>query len=167
MGRRTPHLSSGVPTPGRQETVDQENLKVPDLEPQIEFFVGTFSHELAKYLDFPVRRSVANLPRTPLRPFHQLLLLERSTALPNPCSRHANFTIRACLLAQGWQRNIHSVHHEQAELLLGATAAPAVRFRSADAARPRAASWCSRATSSRATSSPPLTTIKGSLSNSI
>eukprot|EP00964_Phaeocystis_antarctica_P143973 scaffold109647_cov24-Phaeocystis_antarctica.AAC.1 len=63
--------------------------------------------------------------------------------------------------------NIHSVHHEQAELLLGATVAPAVRFRSADATRPRAASWCSRATSSRATSSSPVTTIKGSLSNSI
>ena len=36
--------------------------------------------------------------------------------------------------------NIHSVHPEQAELLLDAAAAsPAVRFRSADADRPRAA----------------------------
>jgi len=26
-----------------------------------------------------------------------------STALPKPCSRHANFTICSCLLAQGWQ----------------------------------------------------------------
>ena len=96
-------FSAAVPTPGRQENLRRENLKVPNLEPQIKFFVGTFSHELAKALDFTVRRSVANLPRTPLRPFHQLLLLERSTALPKPCSRHANFTIRACLLAQGWQ----------------------------------------------------------------
>ena len=96
-------FSAAVPTPGRQENLRRENLKVPSLEPQIEFFVETFSHELAKYLDFTVRHSVANLPRTPLRPFHQLLLLQRSTALPKPCSRHANFTIHSCLLAQGWQ----------------------------------------------------------------
>ena len=70
------------------------------------------------------------------------------------------------LACAGMAVNTHGVHLEQAELLLGATAAPAVRFRSADAARPRAAGWCSRATSSRATSSPPLTTIKGALSNS-
>jgi len=76
---------------------------VPKLEPEVEFSVATFAHELAKYLNFTVRRPGAVLPRTPLRPFHQLLLLERSTALPKPCSRHANFTIRACLLAQGWQ----------------------------------------------------------------
>ena len=76
---------------------------MPNLEPEIEFFVETFSHELAKYLNFTVHRSVANLPRTPLRPFHQLLLLERATALPKPCSPHANFTILSCLLAQGWQ----------------------------------------------------------------
>ena len=76
---------------------------MPNLEPQIEFLVETFSHELANYLDFTVRRSVANLTRTPLRPLHQLLLLERATALPKPCSPHANFTILSCLLAQGWQ----------------------------------------------------------------
>ena len=70
------------------------------------------------------------------------------------------------LACAGMAVNIHCVHPEQAELLLDAAAAPAVRFRSADAARPRAAGWCSRATSSRATRSPPLTTIKGSLSNS-
>ena len=74
-----------------------------NLEPQIEFLVETFSHEVAKYLDFTVRHSVANHPRTPFRPFHHLLLLERATALPNPCSLHANFTILSCLLAQGWQ----------------------------------------------------------------
>ena len=77
--------------------------KMCNLEPEIEFFVETFSRELAKYLDFTIHRSVANFPRTPLRPFHQLLLLERSTALPKPCSRHASFTICSCLLAQGWQ----------------------------------------------------------------
>ena len=102
-GEREPPLSSAVPTPGRQENLRRENLKVPSLEPQIEFFVETFSHEHAKYLDFTVRHSVANLPRTSLRPFHQMLLLQRSTALPKPCSRHANFTIHSCLLAQGWQ----------------------------------------------------------------
>ena len=74
-----------------------------NLEPQIEFLVETFSHELAKYLNFTVRRSGAVLPRTPFRPLHQLLLLERATALPKPCSSHANFTICSCLLAQGWQ----------------------------------------------------------------
>ena len=101
--RQPGSLTRQLPTLGRQKTFERENLKVPNLEPEVEFFVETFSHELAKHLDFTVRRSVANLPRTPLRPFHQLLLLERSTALPKPCSRHANFTIRACLLAQGWQ----------------------------------------------------------------
>ena len=98
-----PQLSSEVHTLVGKENLRRGNLKVQNLEPQIEFFVGTFSHELAKYLDFAVRRSVANLPRTPLRLFHQLLLLERLIAVPNPCSRRANFTIRACLLAQGWQ----------------------------------------------------------------
>jgi len=46
------------------------------LEPQIEFLVGAFSHgELAKHLDFTVHRSCANIPRTPLRTCHQLLVL--------------------------------------------------------------------------------------------
>ena len=97
-------LSSCTPTcfcP--QETGDWEKLKVPKLEPQIEFSVGTFSHELAKHLDFTVHRSCANLPRTPLRTFHQLLFLPRRSALPNPCSRRANLTFCTCLLAQGWQ----------------------------------------------------------------
>ena len=76
---------------------------MPKLEPEVEFSVATFAHELAKYLNFTVRRSGAVLPRTPLRPLHQLLLLERATALPKPCSPHANFTILSCLLAQGWQ----------------------------------------------------------------
>ena len=76
---------------------------MPKLEPQIEFLVGTFSHELAKHLDITVHRSCANLPRTPPRPFHQLLLLLRRSALPNPCSRRANLTFCTCLLAQGWQ----------------------------------------------------------------
>ena len=76
---------------------------MPKLEPEVEFSVATFAHELAKYLNLTVCRPGAVLPRTPPRPFHQLLLLERSTALPKPCSRHANFTICSCLLAQGWQ----------------------------------------------------------------
>ena len=71
---------------------------MPKLEPEVEFSVATFAHELAKYLNFTVRRPGAVLPRIPLRPFHQLLLLERSTALPKPCSRHASFTICSCLL---------------------------------------------------------------------
>ena len=59
--------------------------KCPKLEPLIEFSVGASSHELAKHLDFTVHRSCANLPRTPLRTFHQLLFLPRRSALPNPC----------------------------------------------------------------------------------
>ena len=42
---------------------------MPKLEPQIEFSVGTSSHELAKHLDFAVRRSCVLIPRTPLRTF--------------------------------------------------------------------------------------------------
>lgn len=76
---------------------------MPKLEPQIEFSVGTSSHELAKHLDFAVRRSCVLIPRTPLRTFHQLLFLPRRSALPNPCSRRANLTFCTCLLAQGWQ----------------------------------------------------------------
>jgi len=76
---------------------------VPKLEPQLDFSVGTSLHELAKHLDFTVHRSCANLPRTPLRTFHQLLFLPRRSALPNPCSRRANLTFCTCLLAQGWQ----------------------------------------------------------------
>ena len=76
---------------------------MPKLEPQIEFSVGTSSHELAKHLDFAVRRSCVLIPRIPLRTFHQLLFLPRRSALPNPCSRRANLTFCTCLLAQGWQ----------------------------------------------------------------
>jgi len=67
---------------------------VPKLEPEVEFSVATFAHELAKYLNFTVRRP-------------------------------------------GMAVNIHGVHPEQAEMLLDAAAAPAVRFRSADATRLR------------------------------
>ena len=49
------------------------------------------------------------------------------------------------LACAGMAVNTHGVHLEQAELLLGATAAPAVRFRSAGAGPLQAAGWCSRA----------------------
>ena len=76
---------------------------MPKLEPEVDFSVVTFTHELAKYLNFTVRRPGAVLPRTPPRTFHQLLLLQRRLTLPHPCSRRANLTIHTCLLAQGWR----------------------------------------------------------------
>jgi len=93
----------------------ESKLKVPKLEPQIELLVGTFSHELAKHLDFAVHRSGANLPRTPPRPFHQLLLLLGRSALPiaqsllQPCSRRANLTFCTCLLAAGMAQSTSMV----------------------------------------------------------
>jgi len=71
------------------------------------------------------------------------------------------------LACAGMAVNTHGVHLEQAELLLGATAAPAVRFRWAGAGPLQAAGWCSRAVGSGATSSSPLTMIKGSSSISV
>ena len=64
------------------------------------------------------------------------------------------------LACAGMAVNTHGVHLEQAELLLGATAAPAVRFRSAGAGPLQAAGWWSHAVGSGATSSLPLTMIK-------
>ena len=76
---------------------------MPKLEPEVDFSVVTFTHALAKYLNFTVRRPGVVLPRTPPRTFHQLLLLQRRLTLPHPCSRRANLTIHTCLLAQGWR----------------------------------------------------------------
>jgi len=71
------------------------------------------------------------------------------------------------LACAGMAINIHIIHREQAELLTGATGAPAVRSRWAGAAVVRAAGWCSRADGPRATSSPPQKRIPDTLSNSI
>ena len=83
---------------------------MPKLEPQIEFLVATFSHELAKHLEFSlpftahVRTSLEpHLDLTSTLSPDQLLILLRRSALPNPCSRRANLTFCTCLLAQGWQ----------------------------------------------------------------
>ena len=106
-----------------------------------------------------------------LDPLHQLLLLLRRSALPNPSPIPAQSLLTArkthvlhLLACAGMAVNIHGVHIEQAELLLGATAAPAVRFRSAGAGPLQAAGWCSHAVGSGATSSSPLTLIKGASS---
>ena len=89
-----------------QEIVDRENLKVrmQSRATAIEFFSReTFAHDLAKYLDFTVRHSVANLPRcsvpTSLSPA-ELLLLERvgCARLPKPYGsprRNANANVNA------------------------------------------------------------------------
>jgi len=94
--------------------------------------------------------------------------LPRRSALPNPCMLTARESHVLLLLAcAGMAFNTHGVHLEQAELLLGATAAPAVRFRSAGAGPLQAAGWCSRAVGSGVTISSPLTMIKGSSSISV
>jgi hypothetical protein len=83
---------------------------------------------------------------------------------------HDPHLIRTCLLAQGWQSTsmVSSPYLEQAELLLCATGAPAVRSWSAGAGPLQTlAGWCSRALGSGATSSSPLTMIKGSLRISV
>ena len=100
-----PKLSAPAPaTFVRRNTGDWAKLIVPKLEPQIEFSVGISSHELAKRLDFTVRRSCAHIPRTPLRTLHQLLVLPRRSALPNPCMLTARESHVLLLLAcaQGW-----------------------------------------------------------------
>ena len=134
---------------------------------QIEFSVGTSSHVLAKHFDFTVRRSCAHIPRTPLRTLHQLLgiapTIDPAQSLFTARESH-NLHLLACA---GMAVNIHGVHIEQAELLLGAAAAPAVRFRSAGASSLQAAGWWSHAVGSGATSSSPLTMIKGSSSISV
>jgi hypothetical protein len=60
-------------------------------------------------------------PTSTLSSPDQLLILLRRSALPNPCSRRANLTFCTCLLGAGMAVNIHGVHIEQAELLLGAS----------------------------------------------
>ena len=141
---------------------------MPKLEPQIEFSVGTSSHELAKHLDFTVRRSCANIPRTPLLTFHTSCPFCPADRLCPKSLLTARESHVLHLLACAWMAvNIHGVHLEQAELLLGATAAPAVRSWSAGASSLQAAGWSSRGVGSGATSSSPLTMIMGSLSNSV
>ena len=79
---------------------------MPKLEPQIEFSVGASSHELAKHLDFAVRRSCVLIPRTPLRTFHQLGSCSFCPDdRPCPIPAHGARISRSarCLLAQGWQ----------------------------------------------------------------
>ena len=101
--------------------------EVPNLEPQIEFSVGIFSHERGKHLNFTVRRSGAILPRNPPRTFHQLLLF-CSVASPAPPVLAARESHDPRLLScAGMAVNIHPVHLDHAEQLLGAPGAPAVR----------------------------------------
>ena len=121
-----------------QEYGDWAKLKVPKLEPQIEVSVGTSSHELAKHLDFTVRRSCAHihpLIKPHFEPFTSCLFLPRRSALPNSLLTARESHVLHLLARAGMAVNTHGVHLEQAELLLGATAALAVRFRSAGAGR--------------------------------
>jgi hypothetical protein len=77
----------------------------------------------------------ANLPRTPpLDPFTSCSLAFVPPIGPVQSLLTARESHVLHLLAcAGMAVNIHGVHIEQAQLLLGATAAPAVRFRSASA----------------------------------
>ena len=152
--------TSSVPT----STELRGQAEVPKLEPQIEFSVGIFSYERVKHLNFTVRHSGAILRRNLPRTFHQLLLF-CSVASPAPPVLAARESHDQYLLAwAGIAVNIHPFHLDHAEQLLGAPGAPAVRSGWAGCCgRLR----CSRATTSRATSSPPPTTITGSLGNCI
>jgi hypothetical protein len=121
----------------------------------------------SSHLDFTVHRACANLPRTPpLDPYTSCSLAFAPPIGPVQSLLTARESHVLHLLAcAGMAVNIHGVHIEQAQLLLGATAAPAVRFRSASAGPLQAAGWwtwrCSHAVGSGATSSSPLTMIKG------
>ena len=91
--------------------------EVPNLEPQIEFSVGIFSHERWKHLNFTVRRSGAILPRNPPRTFHQLLLF-CSVASPAPPVLAARESHDPHLLScAGMAVNIQLVHLDHAEQL--------------------------------------------------
>jgi hypothetical protein len=105
-------------------------------------------------------------PTSTLSPAAPFLLRRSALACPIPAhGARISRSAPACLRRDGTQStSMHGVHIEQAELLLGATAAPAVRFRSAGAGPLQAAGWCSHAVGSGATSSSPLTMIKGSSS---
>ena len=154
--------TSSVPT----STELRGQTEVPKIEPQIEFSVGIFSYERVKHLNFTVRRSGAILRRNLPRTFHQLLLF-CSVASPAPPvrSRRANLTIRTCLLAQGWRStSTRSILITRSSCLV-LQVRPRSDLVRLGAAVVLAAGWCSRAASSRATSSPPPTTITGSLGN--
>ena len=126
-GERNSPVSSAVPPPlGRQKT-SKWLLEGPKLETQIEFSVGIFSYERVKHLNSTVRRSGAILPRNPPRTFHQLLLF-CSVASPAPPVLAARESHDPHLLScAGMAVNIHPVHLDHAEQLLGAPGAPAVR----------------------------------------
>ena len=142
-------------------------LKCPSSSLRSSFQVGIFSHERGKHLSFTVRRSGAILPRNPLRTFHQLLLF-CSVASPAPpvlAARESH--VQDLLACAGMAVNNHPFHLDHAEQLLGAPGAPAVRSGWAGCCGHLSRwVWCSRAASSRATSSPHPTTIMGSLGNS-
>jgi hypothetical protein len=161
MGRRTPKLSAPTPTffvrrNGRLSKAESAQARATD---------RVFSrHLLARACKAP------RLYRSPLMCAHP----SNPTSNLSPAARFAPtigpaqslLTAREShvlhlLACAGMAVNTHGVHLEQAELLLGATAAPAVRFRSAGASSLQAA------VGSGATSFSPLTMIKGSLSISV
>ena len=171
MCRRTPKLSAPTPTFLSAEMGDWGKLKRAQARATDRVFSR---HLLARACKAP------RLCRSPLMCAHPSNPTSNLSpaALFAPTIGPAQSLLTAreshvlhLLACAGMAVNTHGVHLEQAELLLGATAAPAVRFRSAGASSLQAAGWCSRGAwrgvESGATSSSPLTMIKGSLSISV
>jgi hypothetical protein len=171
MGRRPPKLSALTPTflsAGNGRLSKAESAQAARATDRVfsRHLLAYSSHELAKHLDFTVRRSCAD-PSNPTSNLSPAALLAPTIGPAQSLLTARESHVLHLLACAGMAVNTHGVHLEQAELLLGATAAPAVRFRSAGAGPLQAAGWCSHAVGSGATSSSPLTMIKGSLSISV
>ena len=168
MCRRTPKLSAEVHPLVGQENGDWGKLKRAQARATDRVFSR---HLLARACKAPrLCRSplMCAHPSNPTSNLSPALYFFAPTIGPAQSLLTARESHVLHLLAcAGMAVNTHGVHIEQAELLLGATAAPAVRFRSAGASSLQAAGWWSHAVGSGATSSSPLTMIKGSSSISV
>lgn len=123
-----------------------------------------YAREAPQLYRSPLRCDPPSKPTSNLSP--AAALLQRRLALAHPCSRRANLMIRTCLLAQGWRStSTRSILITRSSCLV-LQVRPRSDLVRLGAAVVSAAGWCSRAASSRATSSPPPTTITGSLGNS-
>ena len=115
----------------------------------------------------PFAAQVRSSLETHLEPFTSCCSFAASLAPPHPCSRRANLTIRTCFLAQGWRSTSTPSILITRSSCLALQVRPRSDLDGLGAAVVSAAGWCSRAASSRAMSSPPPTTITGSLGSSI
>ena len=115
----------------------------------------------------PFAAQVRSSLETHLEPFTSCCSFAASLAPPHPCSRRANLTIRTCFLAQGWRSTSTPSILITRSSCLALQVRPRSDLDGLGAAVVSAAGWCSRAASYRAMSSPPPTTITGSLGSSI